>query len=56
VGLKPAEVIRRLRDGEPRIEVRPPAGAALELSVWMLQAGEEQVVGRRLRDVLRGKE
>ncbi len=52
VALTPEEVIRRLRDGEPRIEVRPPAGGAVELSVWMLKPDEVAVVGRRLRDVL----
>jgi L-seryl-tRNA(Ser) seleniumtransferase len=51
--LTPAEVVRRLREGEPRIEVRPVIGDALEISVWMLEPGEEKVVGERLRDILK---
>lgn len=52
-GLKPSEVVRRLREGEPRIEVRPVIADALEVSVWMLEPGEERVVGERLRDILK---
>jgi L-seryl-tRNA(Ser) seleniumtransferase len=52
-GLTPAEVARRLRDGEPRIEVRPIIGDALEVSVWMLEPGQERIVGERLRDALK---
>lgn len=49
-----AQIVRRLREGEPRIEVRPSAGdqSSLELSVWMLQPGESRVVAKRLRQVL----
>jgi len=52
-GLTPAEVVKQLRDGEPRIEVRPGAKEAIEVAVWMLDPGEEQIVGRRLREILR---
>ncbi len=52
IKLTPAEVAKRLREGEPRIEVRPLGPEALELSVWMLEPGEDRVVGRRLREVL----
>jgi L-seryl-tRNA(Ser) seleniumtransferase len=54
-GLKPAEVAKRLREGSPRIEVRPIIGEALEVSAWMLEPGQERVVGERLRDVLKGR-
>ena len=50
VGLTPAEVAKRLREGSPHIEVRPIIGEALELSVWMLEPGEERLVGERIRD------
>jgi L-seryl-tRNA(Ser) seleniumtransferase len=51
--LKPSDVVKRLREGSPPVEVRPIAGDALELSVWMLELGEERVVGERIRDVLK---
>src|SRR5262249_44408999 len=54
-GLSPSDVINRRRDGEPRIEVRPPVDGAVELSVWMLKPDEVAVVARRLRDALSGK-
>lgn len=58
------EVLQKLREGKPRIELNPatgggPASAGLPSSpdtivvgVWMLQPGEDIVVGRRLREVL----
>jgi L-seryl-tRNA(Ser) seleniumtransferase len=52
LGVTPAEVVRRLREGSPRIEVRPPVPGAVELSVWMLEPEEVVVVGRRLREAL----
>lgn len=50
--LKPAEVAKRLRDGDPRIEVRPVIGEWLEVAVWMLEPEEVEVVGRRLKEAL----
>jgi L-seryl-tRNA(Ser) seleniumtransferase len=48
------EVARRLREGDPRIEVRPSAGdqPVLEIAVWMLQPGEDRIVARRVLEVL----
>jgi D-glucosaminate-6-phosphate ammonia-lyase len=48
------EVTKQLRDGEPSIEVMP-AGFKdmLVVSVWMLEPGEAQIVGRRIREVLK---
>jgi L-seryl-tRNA(Ser) seleniumtransferase len=51
--VSPPEVQRRLRDGEPRIEIRAATPTALELAVWTLEPGEEEVVGRRLRDAFK---
>jgi D-glucosaminate-6-phosphate ammonia-lyase len=48
------EAIKRLREGEPGIELRPGARRSLEVGVWMLQRGEDRIVGRRIREVLRG--
>jgi len=53
VKIKPAEVARRLRDGEPSIELVPGARENLSVGVWMLQPGEDKIVARRLREVLR---
>ena len=53
LGLTPAEAVQRLRSGEPRIEVRGVLPQGLEIGVWMLEAGEAEIVGRRLAEVLR---
>ena len=59
-----ADVMQRMREGNPRIELNPstggpPASAGLPggpntivVGVWMLQPGEERTVARRLREVL----
>ena len=58
------EVMEKLREGNPRIELNPatgggPASAGLPggentivVGVWMLQPGEDLVVAQRLHDVL----
>jgi uncharacterized pyridoxal phosphate-dependent enzyme len=58
------EVMQKLREGKPRIELNPatgggPASAGLPSSpdtivvgVWMLQPGEDVIVGRKLREAL----
>src|SRR6266566_746832 len=49
------EAAKRLREGDPSIELRPGGGPdALEVAVWMLQPGEAQIVARRIREVLKG--
>jgi len=60
------EVMQKMREGKPRIELNPstggaPASAGLQggpntivVGVWMLQSGEDIVVAKRLRDVLQG--
>jgi L-seryl-tRNA(Ser) seleniumtransferase len=55
LGLTPAEVIRRLREGAPPIEVRPPIEKGIELSVWMLKPEEVPIVGRRVQEALSRK-
>ena len=52
--LTPADVVKKLREGQPRIEIRALLKDGIEVSVWMLQPGEADVVGRRLREVLGG--
>jgi len=59
-----AEVMHKMRQGKPRIELNPATGGApasagltggpntLVVGVWMLQPGEDMVVAKRLREVL----
>ena len=61
-----AEVMQKMRQGTPRIELNPstggpPASAGLPggsntivVGVWMMQPGEDLVVAKRLREVLLG--
>jgi len=47
------EVIEKMRQGKPRIELTPKAGPnSIVVGVFMLQPGEDAVVARRLREVL----
>lgn len=58
------EVLAKMREGTPRIQLNPATGGGsaskglesgvntIVVGVWMLQPGEDLVVGRRLREVL----
>ena len=60
-----AEVMQKMRQGNPRIELNPSTGGApasaglpggpntIVVGVWMLQQGEEIVVAQRLFEVLK---
>lgn len=48
------EVAVKLREGDPSIEVVPGTKDSLEIGVWMLQSGEDKIVARRIREVLKG--
>ncbi len=48
------EMIRKLRDGQPSIEVRPNTENGLEMGVWMLKPGETEIVARRVHEILKG--
>ncbi len=50
-----AEVVKKLREGDPAIEVTPSSKEELIINPWMTQPGEAEIVARRLRDVLSGK-
>jgi uncharacterized pyridoxal phosphate-dependent enzyme len=64
VKINGAEVMQKMREGKPRIELNPSTGGApasaglpggpntIVVGVWMLQPGEDVVVGKRLREVL----
>ena len=59
-----AEVMRKMREGKPRIELNPSTGGApasagllggpntIVVGVWMLQPGEDMVVAKRVRELL----
>lgn len=46
-----AECAKRLREGDPRIEVNAAAGE-ITLASYLLNPGEERIVGWRLAEVL----
>ena len=48
-----AGIQRKLREGDPSIEVTPGLDNGLVIAVWMLQAGEAEIVARRVREVLK---
>ncbi len=48
------EAVRKLREGDPSIELRPGAAKGVEVAVWMLEPGEERTVAKRIREVLKG--
>jgi L-seryl-tRNA(Ser) seleniumtransferase len=63
VGITPLEVQKRLRAGRPQIELNPATGTpgrfgphsnenSIVVGTWMLQPGEDEVVGRRLQAAL----
>src|SRR5438874_11457820 len=59
-----AEVMQKMREGKPRIELNPSTGGApasaglpggpntIVVGVWMMQPGEDVIVAKRLRKVL----
>lgn len=64
VGLTPKQVQAKLREQRPPIELNPATGStgrlgphssdnSIVVGTWMLQPGEAEIVGRRLREVLR---
>jgi L-seryl-tRNA(Ser) seleniumtransferase len=46
------EVVKRLRDGDPSIEVWPFTTDHLVVNLWMAEPGDAEIVARRIRDVL----
>ena len=62
-GVSTKEILAALRQGQPSIELNPNSGQpanqgipsdanTLVVGVWMMQPGEDAIVGRRLREVL----
>lgn len=52
VGRTRDEVIQAVRGGNPQIELRPGGPPGITIGVWMMQEGDEEIVGRRLREEL----
>jgi uncharacterized pyridoxal phosphate-dependent enzyme len=50
--LTTADMVRKLREGKPSIEVAPGAGRQFAIGVWMMEPGEDAVVGERIRSIL----
>jgi len=50
-----AEVVKKLRDGDPAIGVGPGSKEELIINPWMTQPGEAEIVAKRLREILSGK-
>jgi D-glucosaminate-6-phosphate ammonia-lyase len=55
VGMTYEEAAKKMREGTPSIELVPGAKESLNVGVWMLEAGQEKIVARRLKEVLTGK-
>lgn len=54
IRLTPEEVMQRLRDGDPPIELVPGPKVGVEIASWTLKPGEAEIVGERLRAILAG--
>jgi L-seryl-tRNA(Ser) seleniumtransferase len=53
IKLTPPAVMKQLREGKPSIEACPATNEReLVFTVWMLEPGEAEIVGKRLREVL----
>jgi L-seryl-tRNA(Ser) seleniumtransferase len=52
--LSASQMADQLRDGEPSIEVVPGSRRELVVGVWMMQPGDETIVGQRIRQILAG--
>jgi L-seryl-tRNA(Ser) seleniumtransferase len=53
VKLTPREVVRRLRDGDPSVELRSSPSDCIEVGVWLLHPGQAQIVARQIHEVLK---
>jgi D-glucosaminate-6-phosphate ammonia-lyase len=51
-GKKPADVVKEPREGSPSIEVSPNSREELIIAVWMLEPGEDRIIGQRVKRIL----
>jgi D-glucosaminate-6-phosphate ammonia-lyase len=54
-GVDVRTMIKKLREGTPSIEVSPGAQARFTIGVWMMEPGEDAIVGERIRAILAGE-
>jgi L-seryl-tRNA(Ser) seleniumtransferase len=52
--IRAIDMIKKLREGTPSIEVPPGSRYPLVIGVWMMQPGDDAIVGRRIREILSG--
>jgi len=54
VGVTVAEVVKKMREGEPSIELTPSSSEknGLVVGVWMMEPGEDKIVAKRLKEIL----
>jgi L-seryl-tRNA(Ser) seleniumtransferase len=50
--LNASQMVRKLREGSPSIEVGPGSQRQLQIGVWMMEPGEDAIVGERIRTIL----
>jgi L-seryl-tRNA(Ser) seleniumtransferase len=53
-GISTAEVVKKLREGTPSIELPPGTRNPLVIGVWMMEPGDDTIVARRLREIIAG--
>jgi L-seryl-tRNA(Ser) seleniumtransferase len=51
-GLTPSDMVRKLREGKPSIEVTPGSQRQFVIGVWMMEPGEDAIVAGRIRSIL----
>jgi L-seryl-tRNA(Ser) seleniumtransferase len=51
--IAPRDVVRQLREGDPCIEPTPSGPDRLVIGVWMMQPGDDKVVAKRLKEILK---
>jgi L-seryl-tRNA(Ser) seleniumtransferase len=52
--LSSAQMIQKLRDGTPSIEVGPGSRNPITVGVWMMEPGDDAIVAERLRAIFAG--
>ena len=50
--LSASDMVRKLREGKPSIEVNPGSGRQLVIGVWMMEPGQDAIVAERIRAIL----